>query len=192
MMTRKEVKKSTFVWISMAQQQGSSWLEKSGKGFQLILSQAVADCWVATGQESSLKKLKKATHGAVYASKIITWDQKTRAKSTQRFSSEEAQNASDRSAMWKCDLSSRKREENMWMCRMWVMSVTAASLAEVASQVTRREDKSEERVYHPTCLGDKLDVCKNLSFIALLRNFIIFTCVSSVEYQEFYVALIYD
>ena len=124
MMTNEKI--DIFDGTLMAQQQGSSWHVKSGKGFQLILSQAVADCWVATGQESSLKKLKKATHGAVYASKIITWDQKTRAKSTQRFSSEEAQNASDRSAMWKCDLSSRKREENMWMCRMWVMCVTAA------------------------------------------------------------------
>ena len=95
----------------------------------------MADCWVATGQESSLKKWKKATHGAVYASKIITWDQKTRAKSTQRFSSEEAQNASDQSAMWKCDLSSIKRKESMSMWRMLATCVTAASLAEAALEV---------------------------------------------------------
>ena len=126
MMTNEKI--GIFDGTLMAQQRGSSWHVKTGKGFQLILSQAVADCWVATGQESFLKKSKKATHGAVYASKIITWDQKTRAKSTQRFSSEEAQNASDRSAMWKCDLSSRKREENMWMCLTWVMFATAAGL----------------------------------------------------------------
>ena len=102
----------------------------------------MADCWVATGQESSLKKLKKATHGAVCASKIITWDQKTRAKSTQRFSSEEAQNASDQSAMWKCDLSSIKRKESMSMWRMLATCVTAASLAEVALEVKGRKSKA--------------------------------------------------
>ena len=80
----------------------------------------------------------------------------------------------------------------MWMCRMLATCVTAANLVEVASQVTRRESKSEERVYHPTSLGDWLDVCKNLSFIVLPRNIIIFTRVLSVEYQEFYVALIYE
>lgn len=42
----------------------------------------------------------------------------------------------------------------MWMCRMLATCVTAANLVEVASQVTRRESKSEERVYHPTSLGD--------------------------------------
>ena len=102
----------------------------------------MADCWVATGQESSLKKLKKAIHGAVCASKIITWDQKTRAKSTQRFSSEEAQNASDQSAMWKCDLSSIKRKESMSMWRMLATCVTAASLAEVALEVKGRKSKA--------------------------------------------------
>ena len=126
----------------------------------------MADCWVATGQESSLKKLKKATHGAVYASKIITWGQKTRAKSTQRFSSEEAQNASDQSAMWKCDLSSIKRKESMSMWRMLATCVTAASLAEVALEVKGRKSKA--------ALPVKPLLCMNILKLALNTLYSIF------------------
>ena len=88
----------------------------------------MGDCFQGTGEKFSSTKLKRATHGAVCASKIITWDQKTRARSTQRSFSEGPQNASDQSAMWKCDLLSRKRKENMWMWCMWETCVTAASL----------------------------------------------------------------
>ena len=126
----------------------------------------MADCWVATGQESSLKKSKKATHGAVCASKIITWDQKTRAKSTQRFSSEEAQNASDQSAMWKCDLSSIKRKESMWMCRMLATCVTVASLAEVALEVKGRKSRA--------ALPVKPLLCMNILKLALNTLYSIF------------------
>ena len=138
MMMKTENKKSTFGRTSMGLQQDLSWQKRTGREFRSTHSRAVADCWVGTGLESSSAKLKKATHGAVCASRIITWGQKTLGKSTQRCSSEEARNASDQNATWKCVLSSGRKKENTWMWRMWVTFVTTVSQAELASQVTRR------------------------------------------------------
>ena len=93
-MMKTKIIKNISWWTSMEQQPDSSWLGRTGKEFRLTLSQAVADCWVGTGLESSSANSKRATRGAVFVSKTITWDQKTPAKSTQPCSSEEAQNAS--------------------------------------------------------------------------------------------------
>ena len=98
MMTNTENKKSIFVRTSMEPQPGLSWRKRIGQESQSTHFLAVADYWVETGLESSSAKLKKATHGAVCASRIITWDQKTLVKSTQRCSSEEERNASDQNA----------------------------------------------------------------------------------------------
>ena len=94
MMTKMENVKSTSGWASMGRQPGLSWRKKTGREFPSTLSRAAAGCWVATGLESFFKKWKKVTHGAVCASRTITWDQKIPAKSIQRCSSEEVRSAS--------------------------------------------------------------------------------------------------
>lgn len=131
MKTEKE--KSISERTSTELQQGSSCRKRTGREFQSTHSPAVADCWVVTGPESSSAKSKKATHGAVCASRIITWDQKTLAKSTQRCSSEEARNASDQNAMWRCDLWSGKKEESTWRWRIWGIFAITVSRAVVTS-----------------------------------------------------------
>ena len=138
--TKTENQRNIFAWTSMGPQQDSSWRKMIGKEFLSTRSQAVADCWVGTGPESFSAKSKKATHGAVCASKIITWDQKTPAKSTQQCSSEEARNASVQNVTSKCDLSSKKREENTSTWRMWAMYATVVSLdGETSRQITTKE-----------------------------------------------------
>ena len=138
-MMETESKRSIFVRTSMEQPQDLSWRKRIGREFQLTHSQAAADCWVGTGLESSSAKSRKATHGAVCASRIITWDQKTRAKSTQQCSSEEERNVSDQSVTWKWDSSSGKKKENTWMWRMWAMFVTTVSQAWMTSQLTIKQ-----------------------------------------------------
>ena len=141
-MMETESKRSIFVRTSMEQPQDLSWRKRIGREFQLTHSQAAADCWVGTGLESSSAKSRKATHGAVCASRIITWDQKTRAKSTQQCSSEEERNVSDQSVTWKWDLSSGKKKENTWMWRMWAMFVMIVSQEGLTFLTTEKERKS--------------------------------------------------
>ena len=139
MMTKTENEKSISERTSMEQQPDLSWPKRTGQEFQLTHSQAVAVCWVATGHESSSAKSKKATHGAVCASRIITCGQKTLGKSTQRCSSGEARSASDQNATWRCDLWSEKKEENTWRWPTWEIFAIAVSRVGVKSRAKQRK-----------------------------------------------------
>ena len=139
MMTKTENEKSISERTSMEQQPDLSWPKRTGQEFQLTHSLAVAVCWAATGHESSSAKSKKATHGAVCASRIITCGQKTLGKSTQRCSSGEARSASDQNVTWRCDLWSEKKEENTWRWPTWEIFAIAVSQVGVKSRAKQRK-----------------------------------------------------
>lgn len=119
-------KKRSFEWTWTARLRNSSWQRKIGPRCQLSHFQAVAVYWAETGPAFSLTKWRKATHGAVCVSRIITWDRKTRVRCTRPCFSGEGLSASIQSAALNWDSWLRRITGGVWM---WPTSVTSATLA---------------------------------------------------------------